>query len=259
MSLLATEVYEPKELAEKDFGKVGKGQFGVPWQLFRDLDFGAAGSWEYLELSRTVRGIGFEKWWLNVLPGAAVSQRIYEAVKAALHGSSLLDGLVKQLKTVELLQLTYRWRMVSHDMTPDKLCRTYDRVCDSVNFWEHVALRSKKPEEGRRPGDGFFPDSALIDPVMRRRHQVAKTAWERFCARRFALLDEVLKKSPVAFAKLWQAHASQIARCDDELVKWMWKKFDELGKKDCRYAKLSEAMCDSLEKQAWPNGYCARS
>jgi hypothetical protein len=38
------EVYELKELAEKDFGKPGKGLNGMPRQLFHDIDYGATGS-----------------------------------------------------------------------------------------------------------------------------------------------------------------------------------------------------------------------
>ena len=249
-----SEVYELKELAEKDFGKPGKGLHGMPRQLFHDIDYGATDSWEYLELCRTMRCADFGKWWMNVITGVATSGRIYGAVMSALKESDMLDQFVKQLKTLEVLQLAYRWRFIAHGDTPQKHCRTYDRICDSTNFWEYVALRSKKPEEGRTGNgrDGFFRDSCVMSGP-----QFEKTGWKKFCAKRFALLDEVFKRSPVVFAKLWQAHCMTIARYDCEMVKWMWKKFDRLGKKDCKYSGLSAAMCQDLLERSWPNGYCA--
>lgn len=250
----ALEVYDLKELAEKDFGKPGKGLNGMPWLLFHDIDYGATGSWEYLELCRTMRCADFGKWWMNVIAGVATSRRVYDAVLSALKESDVLNPFVKQLKTLEALQLVYRWRFIAHADTPTKHCRTYDRICDSTNFWEYVALRSKKPEEGRAGNgkDGLFRDSCVMSGP-----QFEKRGWKKFCAKRFALLDEVFKRSPVVFAKLWQAHRGTIARYDCELVKWMWKKFDRLGKKESKCSRLSAAMCQDLLEQSWPNGYCA--
>lgn len=250
----ASEVYELKELAEKDFGKPGKGQHGMPRQLFHDVDYGATDSWEYLELCRTMRCADFGKWWMNVVAGVVSSRRVYDAVLSALKESDVLDRFVKQLKTLEMLQLVYRWRFIAHGDTPQKSGLAYDRICDATNFWEYAALRSKKPEEGRTGNgrDGFFRDSCIMS-----RPQFEKPGWKKFCAKRFALLDEVFRRSPVVFAKLWQAHFWTIARYDCELVKWMWKKFDRLGRKDSRCSKLSAAMCQDLLERSWPNGYCA--